>query len=300
MKIDRKSLAEAQPDSSKSSLSETRCREPGTPRLLARAEQAEKFMRAALGESKAVHSCASPQLAFLPYQALSGQVNAGFPNAGWQQNKQPAYGQMSIAHGAALSFDEQPNDQRIACHHMRNLARYFTDTWPTRVPFSQPQQFEQSDYMLTDGSGQSRRCGTYRELTQFLAGSAVPDMADRLLHVAGPRLSNFLCQTYLYNPALCLFGNVGRHRIEPLANLRATFEIACNQRGEIRVRYTASDDHVDRVMLVGPLEHDEHEALLAAPASIRFSGTLLFAADGAYAVGPVQVRASAIQPQHAP
>ncbi|MFS0754950.1 hypothetical protein ABC383_09665 [Noviherbaspirillum sp. 1P10PC] len=300
MKIDGKRLAEPHLSSSGLAFNEARRNELTTPRLLARPEHAEKFMRAAQGESKAGPLPVPLQLASLPFPALSCQINASFPDAGQQSCKRPANEPFSTPHDAVLCFDEQLSDQRIAHQHMRNLARYFTDTWPSRLPFSQPQQFEQSEYVLTHGNGQSRRCTTYRELARFVASSAVPDMPDRLLHVAGPQLSNFLCQTYLYNPALCLFGNVGHHRIEPLANLRVTFEIACNPDGAIRVRYSASDDHVDRVMLVGPQEHDEHEAPLLAPASIRFSGTLLFAADGAYAVGPVQVRASAFQPQHAP
>lgn len=297
MKIDGKRLAEAHLSSSVLAFNEARRNELTTPRLLARPEHAEKFMRAAQGGSKAGRLPVPSPLGSLPYQTLSRQINADFPDAGLQSCKQPTDEPISTLHDVALCFNEQLSDQRITHQHMRNLARYFTDTWPSRLPSTQ-QQLEQNNYVLMHGNGESRPCASYGELAQFVAGSAVPDMPDRLLHVAGPQLPNFLCQTYLYNPALCLFGNVGQHRIEPLANLRATFEVAFNADGEIRVRYTASDDHVDRVMLVGPREHDEHEARLLAPASIRFSGTLLFAADGAYAVGPVQVRASAIQPQH--
>lgn len=300
MKIDGKRLAEAHLGSPGPALNEARRDALTTPRLLARPEHVETFMRAAQGDGKAGPLFVPSRLGFLPYQALSRQIKANFPDAGLQSCKRPANEPLSTPHNAAICFDEQPSDHRIAYQQMRNLARYFTDTWPSRLPSSQPQQFEQSDYVLLHGNGESRRCTTYRELARFVTSSAVPDMSDRLLHVAGPQLPNFLCQTYLYNPALRLFGNAGQHRIEPLANLRATFEVARNPDGAIRVQYSASDDHVDRVMLVGPWEHDEHEARLLAPASIRFSGTLLFASDGAYAVGPVQVRASAIQPQYAP
>jgi hypothetical protein len=225
------------------------------------------------------------------------QVNTGFPDTGQQASKRLASEQIPVAYDSALSFDEQPSNQRIVHQQMRNLARYFTDTWPSRLPFSQQQQFEQGNYVLLHGDGETRPCATYLELARFVSGGTVPDMPERLLHVAGPRLPNFLCQTYLYNPALCLFGHVGQHRIEPLADLRTLFEVAHNQNGEIRVHYTASDDHFDRIILVGPRENDEFEAELLAPASVRFSGTLLFAPDGGYAVGPVQMRASAIRLQ---
>jgi hypothetical protein len=113
--------------------------------------------------------------------------------------------------------------------------------------------------------------------------------------VAGPQLHNFLCQTYLYNPALSLFGHAGQRRVEPMPNLRTVYDVARNQHGQVQVRYTARDDRLDSAMLVGVEDHDEHEAGALAPASIRFSGTLLFSSDGACAIGPVKVHATEMQ-----
>ncbi len=304
MKIDGKRLAEPHPAFSSSVLAERKRDELATPKLLARPEQAAKLIPAAQSECKeGFPSSAPPRLDCLPYQAMSGRINAKFPVTAPHAGSPLANDRLSGKHGTVLSFDEQPGDQRIVHQHKRNLARHFTDTWPSRLPCSQHQQFEQGDYVLVQPDGETRPCTSYRELAEFVTNSAVPDMPERLLHIAGPQLPNFLCQTYLYNPALFLFGHVDQRRIEPLANLSTMFEVARNQDGEIRVRYTASDDQVDSVILVGRQENDEHEAALVAPSSIRFSGTLLFASDGTCAIGPVQMHASSIRlqgPQDAP
>lgn len=303
MKIDGKRLAETHPVFSSAVLDEGKRDELTTPRLLARPEQTGKLIPTAQSESKEAFLPSPLQLDCLPYPALSSRIKANFPDTVPHAGIGLTNDQPSGTHGTALSFDEQPSDQRIIHQHKRNLARHFTDTWPSRLPFSEQRQFEQGSYVLVHPDGETRPCTTYRELAEFVANRVISDMPERLLHVAGPQLPNFLCQTYLYNPALCLFGHVDQRRIEPLANLCTMFEVARSEDGEIRVRYTASDDHVDRVILVGPGENDEHEAALLAPASILFRGTLLFASDGACAVGPVQIRASAIhlpRPQDAP
>jgi hypothetical protein len=295
MKIHDKILVEAYPHLSGAALDEGKRDELATPRLLARSEHAGKFMRTAESERKPSEPSGQAKLGCFSRQALLSQIKAGFPGPEVRAGKQLKDNQLSSAHCATLIFDEEPSDQRIAYQHERNFAMYFTNTWPSRLRSSQQQQFAQGDYVLMHPNGETVSCTTYRELAEFVTNSAVPDMPERLLHLAGPQLSNFLCQTFLYNPALCLFGYAGQHRVEPLPNLRTTFEVARNQDGEIRVRYTAGDNNVHRTILVGPRGNDEYEAELLAPASIHFSGTLLFALDGACAVGPVQVRATAIK-----
>lgn len=148
---------------------------------------------------------------------------------------------------------------------------------------------------MTDPDGRSRQCSNYPDFVKFIGAGQTGDFPERVLHVAGPQLHNFLCQTYLYNPALSLFGHAGQRRVEPIPNLRTVYDIARNQHGQVQVRYTARDDGLDRAMLVGIDDYDGHEANALTPASIRFSGTLLCSPDGACAIGPVQIHATAMQ-----
>jgi hypothetical protein len=182
-----------------------------------------------------------------------------------------------------------------------NVARHFTSTWHSRLPSHQQRQLEHGSYFLTTLDGQSQHCRDYSDLAKFVGAGQTGDLPERVLHVAGPQLHNFLCQTYLYNPALSLFGHVGHRRVEPMPNLLTVYDLARNQHGKVQVCYTAHDDALDRAMLVGMEDYDEHEASALMPASVRFTGTLLFSPDGSCAIGPVQIYASAMQfPQPMP
>lgn len=268
---------------------------PPGPRLLLREESAEKLMRPGQSENKAVPALSSRprEISWLPYQMLASMVTALFPNDCQPADARPSESTAPAMNRAILSFDEQPDDQRIVHRHKINVTRHFTDTWASRLPYHQ-QQLEQGSYLLIPASGKTSACTSYPDFAEFIGGD-IPDLSERILHIAGPQLANFLCQTYLYNPALPLCGHVGQQRVEPLVNLRTKFEIARNQDGQVQVRYTAGDDHINRVMLVGPADHDEHDAELLSPASIRVSGTLLFSSNGACAIGPVQVRTTAMR-----
>jgi len=196
--------------------------------------------------------------------------------------------------GESVVFIEVPGDPRITFEHSRNVSLYFTNTWDSRVPCHQ-QQLEQGSYGFLQAGGAVHRCTSHADFLRFAGAGDAPLLPDLILHVAGPRLHNFLCQTYLYNPSLALLGHVGQRRVEPLPDLRSVFELERRQDGQVIARYLASDDAVEKVMLAGPDAHDEHEARFSGRASIRFSGTLLFSPDLAFSVGPVQMRATGMQ-----
>lgn len=268
---------------------------PLPPKLLAREEGGEKLMRSGQSGNKALPAPSSlpRELSWFPYRVLASMVTALFPNDRQRTNAPPSESTTPATNGASLSFDEQPDDQRIVHRHKINITRHFTDTWASRLPHHQ-QQLEQGSYLLVQASGKTCACTSYPDFAKFVGGD-MPDLPERILHIAGPQLANFLCQTYLYNPALPLCGHIGQQRVEPLVNLRTKFEIARNQDGQVQVRYTAGDEHINRVMLVGPSDYDEHDAELLSPASICFSGTLLFSSQGDCAIGPVQVRSTAMR-----
>lgn len=270
--------------------------ELATPKLQARSESMGKLMQAreCAGKTAIAANVQPGKMHWVPFETLYKPHTADFPDS--------SCAEMLRLHGGASAevekfhvFDERSGDERIVEQRKWNVARHFTNTWASRLPAHQQRQLEQGNYFLTGLDGRSRHCCDYPDFANFTGAGQTGDLPERVLHVAGPQLHNFLCQTYLYNLALSLFDRVGQRRVEPIPNLRTVYDIARNQHGQVRVRYTAHDDALDRAMLVGTEDHDEHEASALTPASIRFSGTLLFSPDGACAIGPVQIHATAMQ-----
>lgn len=263
-----------------------------TPRLQARPEGTAKLMQAKECASQAMAAAVQAgNIRWVPYETLCCPDMPAFPDDRRAGVVQP----QDLPSGEARTievFTERPGDERILDQRERSMVQHFSNTWPSRLSHSQQRQLEQGHYFLTDPDGQSRQCSDYPDFARFIGTGQTGDLPERVLHVAGPQLHNFLCQTYLYNPALSLFGHAGQRRVEPMPNLRTVFDVARNQHGQVQVRYTAHDDRLDSAMLVGVEDHDEHEAGALAPASIRFSGTLLFSPDGACAISPVRVHAS--------
>lgn len=196
--------------------------------------------------------------------------------------------------GLTVSFDETPGDTRIAAEHRKNVGMYFTAPWTSRLPLHQ-QQLEQANYILKHTNGDISRCTSYREFMQFTGNGAHPLLPELILHVAGPQLHNFLCQTYLYNQSLSLFQQVGERRVEPMPELRTKFELEQQPDGRILAKYVASDENLSKAMLLGREPFDEYEASPMNQASIRFSGTLLFYPTLAFSIAPVNIFAAGMQ-----
>ena len=197
--------------------------------------------------------------------------------------------------GQTVSFDEAPGDTRIAAEHRKNAGMYFAATWPTRLPLHYQEQLEHGNYFLRHPNGEISRCTSYSEFIQFTGNGANSLLPELVLHVAGPQLHNFLCQTYLYNQSLSLFPYVGERRVEPMPELRTKFEIENHQDGRVSARYVASDENLSKVMLVGSEAYDEHEDSPVNQASIHFSGTLLFSSTLAFSIAPVNLFSTPMQ-----
>lgn len=272
-------------------------KELATPKLQARTESATKLMQAREPTSQTLPATdVQPgNMRWVPFHMLCGPQAAGFPDHKNSAEILRPHGFTLDDIGTFHAFDERPGDERIGAQRKINITRHFTTTWLSRLPSHQQQQLEQGLYFLTDLNGRSRHCRAYADFAEFVGAGQTGDLPERVLHVAGPQLHNFLCQTYLYNPALSLFGHAGQRRVEPMPDLRTAYGVARDQHGQVQIRYTARDDGLDRAMLVGMEEHDEHEVSVRTPASIRFHGTLLFSPDGACAIGPVQIHATPMQ-----
>lgn len=216
----------------------------------------------------------------LPYMAATGI---------WQTRRKT-----TSTSGPNVLFDEAPGDARIAAEHRKNVGMYFTTPWASRLPLHQ-QQLEQGNYILQYTNGDIRRCTSYKAFMQFTGNGAHPLLPEVILHVAGPRLHNFLCQTYLYNQALSLFRQVGERRVEPMPELRTKFELEQQHDGRILAKYVASDENLSKAMLLGREPYDEYEASPMNRASIRFSGTLLFYPTLTFSIAPVQISATGLQ-----
>ena len=223
-----------------------------------------------------------------PPDAAAPRQAAGAASKAWRNPSFRADGEN------ILLLQETPADQRTAGQRAINLARYFTDTWPSVAAGSHERQLASGQYLLCRQHAQKRPFASHAEFVQFVRGAGAGFLPDFILHVAGPPLHNFLCHTFLYNPSLALFEPADGRRVEPVPDLKTVFELRRDEDGSIAVDYAAGDNRVDSVMLLGQCDHDEHEVRPASPGSISFTGTLRFFADGRFTAGPVQVRAGGL------
>lgn len=298
MKIDGKKASEASKASCewRSAIMNGNGRhELATPKLQVRPESGAKLMQARKCDDKAAIPLHVPagNTQWVSFETPCKPQTADFPDHNSRaQTRRPQDG----TSGEVRKFHVlcEFAEERIVEQHKMNVARHFTNTWHSRLPAHQQRQLEEGSYFLVEADGRSRHCCDYMDFANFTGAGHTSDLPERVLHVAGPQLHNFLCQTYLYNPALSLFGHVGQRRVEPMPDLLSAYHIARNENGQVRVQYTAHDDSFDRAMMVGADDHDEYEARALAPASILFSGTLLFSPDGSCAIGPVQIHATAM------
>lgn len=209
--------------------------------------------------------------------------------------REQTHGTTITQSGQTVFFDEGPGDKRIAAEHRKNVGVYFTAPWASRLPLHHQQQLEQGNYVLRHPNGEVSRCTSYAEFTQFTGEGAPPLLPELILHIAGPQLHNFLCQTYLYNQSLSLFQLVGERRVEPMPVLSTKFELEHHTDGRIVASYVASDDNLGKVMLVGRKPYDEHDASPIGRAGIHFSGTLMFSPTLAFSIAPVKISATCMQ-----
>ena len=323
MKINGKTYADAPVGFNEASNALSHQEAPVTPKLLTRTPDTAKLMQAEKSGKIAVPLPAgdSPQISWVPFEdfsvsAASDCIHAGTPVNSWMQDAvsnrtsrnrlptqphlvPPCSGQKHettiTQAGQTVFFDEAPGDRRITAEHRKNVGVYFTDSWASRLPLHHQQQVEQGNYVLRHPNGEVSRCTSYAEFTRFTGEGAPPLLPELILHIAGPQLHNFLCQTYLYNQALSLFQLVGERRVEPMPVLTTTFELEHHTDGRILATYVASDDNLGKVMLVGRKPYDEHEAGPIGQAGIHFSGTLLFSPTLAFSIAPVKISATGMQ-----
>jgi hypothetical protein len=327
MKINGKTFSEAPVGFSEASSASSHQESAVTPKLVTRTADAAKLMPAERCVKNGMPGPAgdAPQITCVPFEdfpasqasdcvklvrrADSLPLGAASGVAGHDAGPTPLHDALpgiwqarrktTSPSGQTLSFNEAPGDMRIAAEHKKNVRVYFTAPWISRLSLHQ-KQLEQGRYLLRRPDGGVSRCTSYSEFMQFTGKGAHPLLPELILHVAGPQLHNFLCQTYLYNQSLSLFQHVGERRVEPMPELRTMFELECHQDGRVSATYVASDENLGKAMLVGRKPYDEYEASPIHQSSLHFSGTLLFSPALTFSIAPVRISATGMQFATAP
>ena len=170
-------------------------------------------------------------------------------------------------------------------HH---IDLYFTETWLSRAD-DYPRQLRQGSYLLTDRNGLTRKCRSYQEWRDYVGPGSKGSLPEVVLHVAGHRMKNFLCHTYLYDIDNPFFVDESGRRVDPVPDLEASFILSRNDAGVVTVRYCCDDHAVAKAMLV-TAEQQDAEATPLFPAGIAFSGEMLFHPNEEFESGPVEIK----------
>lgn len=178
-------------------------------------------------------------------------------------------------------------DQRLNKRREGNMDRYFTETWLTRAD-DYVKQVRQGNYFLTDQDGVVQKCRSYKELRDYVGLGGKKQLPEVLLHVAGDRIRNFLCQTYLYDGDPSYFTDADGRKVDPVLELETRFILSRSDSGVITVQYCCHDDAVASAML--ELDGDDYEGIPMFPASITFNGKMRFHPNEDFESGKVDIQ----------
>jgi hypothetical protein len=189
-----------------------------------------------------------------------------------------------------LKFHDKHLDQRLNHLREKNIDRHFTDTWLARTD-DYVQVVRQGIYYLTDADGVERKCKSYRELSDYVGSGTKGSLPQVVLHVAGDRIKNFLCTTYLYDAEKPLFTDSNGLRVDPVAMaLQTRFTLSRDYNGVVSVRFSCIDHAVEHAMLVEPDEEgpgvDAHPLFQG---SLEFHGEMHFHQNEEFEAGNVLV-----------
>nr|WP_314629743.1 hypothetical protein [uncultured Noviherbaspirillum sp.] len=197
-----------------------------------------------------------------------------------------------IAQLINVRFQDDHGNHALNTLREKNIDRHFTNTWEDRND-DYARIVERGDYSLVDENGIKTRCRSYGELKAFVGAGARKSLPEVVLHVAGERIKNFLCNTYLYKIRHPLFTDLHGRRVEPVPSLQTQFSLRRDDEndGRITVHFSAIDPEVRSVMLVGSNGSEDlgFEIPPYFPASLAFHGTFHFYQNEEFEAGSIEV-----------
>jgi hypothetical protein len=188
-----------------------------------------------------------------------------------------------------VAFQDEQLDQRLNQLREKNIDRHFADTWLIRAD-DYVEVVDRGRYYLTDADGVERKCKSYEDLRNYVGSGSKGTLPEVILHVAGDRIKNFLCNTYLYDLEKPLFTDAQGQRVDPVAKLDTTFILSRDKDGKITARFSCSDHAVKSAMLVRPGSDDwGADAVPLFPASLEFHGEMHFHPNEEFEAGPIRL-----------
>ena len=195
----------------------------------------------------------------------------------------------ALADRRTVQFRDLRNVPELNRVHENNVARYFKSTWLTRKD-DYREVLVGGQYFLTEKGGAPVRCLSYPAFRDYVGTGDRGTLPELILHVAGQRINNFLCQTYLYESGMDLLEDTQGNKVHPVADLQARFTFSRNDNGLITVYYVCTDAAVTSVMLVGS-DETESDAAPLLKGSLEFKGELRFYPDEQFESGEVEITA---------
>lgn len=177
-------------------------------------------------------------------------------------------------------------DPRLNKLRESHMDRYFTDTWLNRSD-DYAKQVRRGSYFLTGEDGMVRRCQSYDALRDYVGPGSKGTLPEVVLHVAGERITNFLCHTYLYDLDRPFFADSNGVKVDPVPEMKARFTLSRNPAGVITVLYCCHDDAVAKAML--EVDNLDFERMPLFPASITFNGVMRFHPNEEFESGEVDI-----------
>lgn len=197
-----------------------------------------------------------------------------------------------IAPLITVRFQDDHGNHALNTLREKNIDQHFTNTWEGRND-DYARVVERGDYSLVDEKGTKTRCKSYRELKEFVGAGARKSLPEVVLHVAGERIKNFLCNTYLYKIGNPLFTDLHGRRVEPVPSLQTQFTLHRDDEngGRITVHFSAIDPTVCSVMVIesSGSEDLDFEVPPYFPASLAFNGTFHFHQNEEFEAGSIEV-----------
>lgn len=179
-----------------------------------------------------------------------------------------------------VQFHDQSQHPALNRLREKNIDRHFTDTWRSRED-DYDKVLRKGDYYLTDADGVEYPCKLYKDLCNYVDDGSKKKLPQVVLHVAGERIGNFLCHTYLYDGESPLFTDAKGQRVDPVPTLSTRFVLSRNEEGTITVRFSSVDHEVKSAMLLAPGDDDSGiEATPLFQASLEFHGEFYFYPEG--------------------
>jgi hypothetical protein len=195
----------------------------------------------------------------------------------------------ALAARRTVKFQDRHRDPALNNLRVRNIERHFADTWLTRAD-DYARVVKQGNYYLADADGVERRCKSYADLRKFVGSGSRNSLPEVVLHVAGDRIRNFLCNTYLYDPEKPLFTDAQGQRVDPVPDLETKFILSRSDNGAITVTFSCVDPAVKAAMRVAP-GHDDTgvDATPLFQASLEFHGDFHFHPNEEFEAGSIRL-----------